>query len=129
MPIRLCSEPRCGNEVRDAGSKGRCDFHYRQMERQRSRSRREDARARNVMYASKRWWALRRDKLLQNPGCELQHPGCLGLASEVHHKVAMEQGGAAWELSNLVSCCKRCHSKETRREQLGRVGDDSPSAA
>jgi len=128
MPIRLCSEARCGNPVRDAGSKGRCDFHYRLMERERSRSRRGDARDRNRMYAGRRWWALRREKLLQNPECELQHSGCLSLASEVHHRVAMEAGGPAWEMSNLISCCKPCHSRATRQEQLGRT-DGPPTAA
>jgi 5-methylcytosine-specific restriction endonuclease McrA len=74
------------------------------------------------MYASKRWFALRRQKLLQNPECELGLPGCRGLANEVHHRVAMEDGGAPWEMSNLMSTCKPCHSHLTRREQLDREG-------
>jgi hypothetical protein len=34
------------------------------------------------------------------------------LANEVHHKVAMEDGGAKYDLDNLVSTCKPCHSRE-----------------
>jgi 5-methylcytosine-specific restriction enzyme A len=123
MPIRYCMESGCPNE---ATGRGRCDFHRKQLERDRSRARREDARKRNVMYASKRWWALRRKKLLQNPECEL---GCGRLATEVHHRVAMEDGGEAWAMSNLMSTCKPCHSRETRRETRGRVADDLPPAA
>ena len=72
------------------------------------------------MYASQRWAMFRRHKLYLNALCELQHPGCLGIANEVHHKVAMEDGGAAYELDNGVSTCKPSHSRETRREQTTR---------
>jgi 5-methylcytosine-specific restriction endonuclease McrA len=106
-----------------ATGRGRCDEHRKALERNRSRARREDARRRNVMYASKRWWALRRKRLLQNPECELQLPGCRRLASEVHHKVAMEDGGAAWDMANLVSTCKPCHSRISRQEQLDHQGE------
>jgi 5-methylcytosine-specific restriction enzyme A len=129
MPVRLCMESRCPNVVRDAGSKGRCDFHYRQLERERSRVRREDAKARNRFYARKRWAMTRKHKLYLDPLCELEHPGCLRIASEVHHRILLEAGGDEYALENLVSTCKPCHSRETRREVRGRVGFDGPSAA
>ena len=69
------------------------------------------------MYARKRWAMLRRHKLSINPICELCDRT---LANEVHHKVAMEDGGAKYDLENLVSTCKPCHSRETRREVLAR---------
>ena len=56
-------------------------------------------------------------KLFLNPLCELEHPGCLRIASEVHHRVAIEDGGDEYALDNLVSACKPCHSVETMREQ------------
>lgn len=117
MPIRLCLEPRCPNP---ATARGRCDDHRKAQEAQRSRARRADARERNRMYARKRWAMVRRAKLFANPLCELEHPGCLGIATEVHHRIAMEDGGAEYEPTNLVSTCKSCHSRETRREQLER---------
>jgi 5-methylcytosine-specific restriction protein A len=114
---KLCLEPGCGNA---ATSRGRCDEHRRAKERDRSRARRKQARERNRMYAREKWAIVRRRKLFEVGLCELQHPGCLGIASEVHHKVAMEDGGAADDMENLVSACKPCHSVETRREQLQR---------
>jgi 5-methylcytosine-specific restriction enzyme A len=72
------------------------------------------------MYARKRWEMVRRHKLHLNPLCELEHPGCRGIAHEVHHKVAMEDSGAKYDMDNLVSTCKPCHSRETRREVLER---------
>jgi len=50
-----------------------------------------------------------------------EQPGCLGIANEVHHKVAMEDGGPEYDLTNLISACKPCHSRETRREQTTRA--------
>lgn len=123
MPIKVCLEPKCPNP---ATARGRCDFHRKQQERQRSRVRREDARARNRLYASKRWSMVRRHKLRLNPICELCDAA---LASEVHHRVALEDGGERFAIENLVSCCKPCHSRATRHEQIGKVpGDDSTAA-
>jgi 5-methylcytosine-specific restriction protein A len=117
MPTRLCLEPRCPNP---ATARGRCDEHRKEQERNRSCVCRADAKERNRMYARKRWELTRRSKLFANPLCELEHPGCLGIANEVHHMVAMEDGGAAYDLKNLISACKPCHSRETRREKGAR---------
>jgi 5-methylcytosine-specific restriction enzyme A len=118
MPTRLCLESRCPNP---ATTRGRCDQHRKAREAERSRARRAEAKERNRMYARKRWELTRLHKLYLNPLCELEHPGCLGIANEVHHKVAMEDGGAKYDLDNLVSTCKPCHSRETRREQVQRT--------
>jgi 5-methylcytosine-specific restriction protein A len=91
------------------------------MERHRSRARRADARERNRMYARKKWAMTRKAKLFANPLCELEYPGCLGVSTEVHHRIAMEDGGAKYDQANLVSTCKPCHSRETRREQTTRI--------
>ena len=118
MPIRLCLEPRCPNP---ATGRARCDEHRKARETERSRVRRADAKERNRMYARKRWAMFRRHKLFLNPLCELEHDGCLGIANEVHHRIAMEDGGAPYDLDNVVSTCKPCHSRETRREQTTRA--------
>ena len=60
----------------------------------------------------------RKRKLFLNPLCELQHACCTGLANEVHHQVALQDGGDIFSLANLVSACKPCHAVETSREQL-----------
>ena len=121
-PIRLCAEARCPNQ---ATGRGRCDYHRKQQERERSRARREDARERNRFYARKRWASARRHKLFLDPLCELRGPGCLGVANEVHHRTALQDGGAEYALDNLVSCCKPCHSAATLRERQTR-GEGSP---
>jgi 5-methylcytosine-specific restriction endonuclease McrA len=87
------------------------------LEANRSRSRREDAKQRNRLYARKRWAMTRKEQLFQQSLCELEHPGCLGIANEVHHRVALQDGGDPYDLENLMRCCKPCHSVETMREQ------------
>src|SRR5215207_8798548 len=117
MPTRLCLEPRCPNP---ATGRGRCDEHRKAQERERSRVRRAEGVERNRFYARKRWAMTRKAKLFRNPLCELEHPGCLGIANEVHHRIAMEDGGAEYDMANLVSACKPCHSRATRAEQAAR---------
>jgi 5-methylcytosine-specific restriction protein A len=115
-PTRLCLEPGCPNP---ATSKGRCDEHRKAKERQRSRVRRADGIERNRFYARKHWTIVRRHQLFEHPLCQINGPGCLGIASEVHHRVAMEAGGAPYDPANLASTCKPCHSRETMNEQRG----------
>jgi len=118
VPTRLCLESRCGNP---ATARGRCDEHRKAQERERSRVRRAEGVERNRFYARKHWRMVRKAKLFANPLCELEHEGiCTQIAEEVHHRVAMEDGGAEYDLTNLVSTCKPCHSRETRREMLER---------
>jgi 5-methylcytosine-specific restriction protein A len=119
MPTRLCLEPRCPNP---ATARGRCDEHRKARERERSRVRRAEGVERNRFYARKHWRMVRRNMLYINPLCELEHPGCLGIANEVHHRVAMEDGGAEYAIENLISACKPCHSRATRAEQVARRG-------
>jgi 5-methylcytosine-specific restriction endonuclease McrA len=130
-PIRLCIEALCPNPVRDAGSKGRCDFHYRQLERERSRVRREDVKARNRFYARKRWAMVRRRKLFEQPLCEYveNDESCGRIAEHVHHIIDLADGGDEYTPSNLMSLCKPHHSRITIARQRGRVADDGPSAA
>jgi 5-methylcytosine-specific restriction endonuclease McrA len=99
--------------------RGRCDEHRTAPERNRCRSRRDLARERNSFYARKHWAMVRRCKLLANPICELCNER---LANEVHHRTPLEQGAAEYDRENLVSTCKPCHSRETRREHSTGVG-------
>jgi 5-methylcytosine-specific restriction endonuclease McrA len=114
MPIKLCLERGC---KQPATARGRCDEHRKALERERSRARRADARDRNRMYARKRWAMFRKHKLFLNSICEIC---CKALATEVHHKTAMQDGGAPYSLDNVISTCKPCHSHQTRREQTNR---------
>jgi 5-methylcytosine-specific restriction enzyme A len=120
MPTKVCLEPGCPNTVT---GRGRCDEHRKTRERDRSRVRRQEARDRNRMYARKRWAMFRKHKLFLNPICEICDRV---LANEVHHKIALEDGGAPYALDNVLSTCKPCHSRETRREILTRRGEGRP---
>jgi 5-methylcytosine-specific restriction endonuclease McrA len=77
-------------------------------------------RAGRELYSKKRWKITRAKQLFRQTLCELQHPGCLGIANEVHHRVPIREGGEVYALANLVSACKPCHSVETRRELIRR---------
>jgi len=67
------------------------------------------------------WVRLRMMKLRADPVCQM--PGCEQPATEVHHVIALADGGEN-TLGNLESLCKPCHSRETARRthQGGRFG-------
>ena len=121
MPMRICSGCRATVDMATARKyKGRCVECGRKRERDRSRDRRSAARERELFYKRKKWEATARHKLFNDPLCELKHPCCLGIASEVHHQTPLQDGGEPYAMENPISACKPCHSAETRREQQGR---------
>lgn len=69
-------------------------------------------------YNTSRWHRLRLLKLRQNPFCEY----CPGLrknpATDVDHRQSIANGGAVWDMENLVSACHPCHSQKTARGEV-----------
>jgi 5-methylcytosine-specific restriction protein A len=64
----------------------------------------------------KAWREVRNLYLAHHQICEL----CgMRQASEVHHVIAVEDGGARLEESNLQALCKPCHSRLTIRSPRG----------
>ena len=63
-----------------------------------------------AVYAHPRWRYARREALARAGGrCER----CGGAGRlEVHHKVAIAKGGAAYDLANLEVVCRRCHFRQ-----------------
>jgi 5-methylcytosine-specific restriction enzyme A len=114
VPIRLCLNPRC---PRPATHRGWCAAHRREKDRERARVRREDAADRNRLYASRRWWLLRRAVLFEQPLCAC---GCGGLAEEVDHIRPLAAGGDRWARENLQGLARQCHAAKTRRELAAR---------
>lgn len=111
MPKRPCAEPRCPDL---ATYRGRCQRHAKQRDKQINRAGRD-------IYHTKRWRLLRRRKLFLNPLCEYVDPDegpCTEVATDVHHRVAIAEGGAKWELANLEALCRKHHGWHTRQEQL-----------
>ena len=67
------------------------------------------------IYNTARWRSVRVLKLRESPLCEYCPPGRRKTATEVDHFVAIEDGGAPFDMSNLRSACKPCHSQKTAR--------------
>jgi len=60
-------------------------------------------------YMESDWWASRRKRVLEAKGrtCRLQYEGCVGRATQVHHK-SYELIGFE-PLHHLVPACRECH--------------------
>jgi 5-methylcytosine-specific restriction endonuclease McrA len=98
---RACIERQCPEP---ATYRGRCKGHARRRDRDTHRNK--------AIYNSKRWRVLRKRRLFLDPLC-----GCGEIATDVDHKVPIEDGGDAFNLENTQSLCASCHGQKTRREQ------------
>ena len=67
------------------------------------------------IYACGRWRKLRAYKLRLDPLCEYCPADRKRPATEVDHWQAIADGGAPYDLDNLRSACKTCHSQKTKR--------------
>ena len=81
----------------------------RKSYREYDRSRPE----RHKIYSTSRWQKLREYKKHRNPLCEeCLRNNVITPMSLVDHIIPIEDGGAAFELSNLQSLCSACHNKK-----------------
>ena len=57
-------------------------------------------------------WPIVRRTTLQRDGfaCQVRLPGCTTVATAADHVVALEHGGAPFDLSNLRAICTQCNS-------------------
>ena len=62
-----------------------------------------------------RVWDRARRLALQRDGHRCQRCGRAGIL-EVHHLVALEDGGSALDLANLETLCQKCHIDHHRPE-------------
>lgn len=105
MPVAPCLEPSCPEwaEVR-----GRCRRH--------AGERNTELKGRTAgaqLYKSARWRACRRKVLSRDRyTCKV----CLRFGNEVDHVVPIADGGSAWDMANLQTLCKSCHTRKTQRE-------------
>ncbi len=108
MSLTPCPELNCPELVRT----GRCAAHTREVEGSyRHRGERKQ-------YRTKRWRALSRHVLAEEPLCDC---GCGGLTVEVDHIVPVEDGGGMWDRSNLKARCHVSHSRKTRTDVATRT--------
>lgn len=66
------------------------------------------------LYDTSAWKRVRRLQLQMHPLCQYGPHDRVTPATEVDHRVSIEEGGAALDLANLVSSCHACHSSKTR---------------
>lgn len=79
---------------------------------------------RKLIYNSPRWSRIREWKLVNDPLCEkCKEKDRFVKADDVHHiksfmqgRTDMERKNLAFDYDNLMSLCKRCHSKEHFKE-------------
>ena len=109
-PSRPCLEPTCPEP---ASYRGRCGAH--------TTTRNRETRSRNVkVYSSLKWERTRAQQLAEHPLCQCDDPECFEIATDVDHRIPIDQGGDVWAFSNLRSLAHACHSRITRRAQLGK---------
>ena len=84
--------------------------------REHSPERQRPSAARRGYSSASGWPEIRLAWLSLHPWCE--EKGCRALATDVHHKVRLQDGGTHDD-DNLESRCKPCHSRETAREDAG----------
>jgi 5-methylcytosine-specific restriction endonuclease McrA len=107
VTLRLCLG--CHRHYRSPGIRNRCPDCGRALDRELSRQKRA-RRARNSAQ-----WQKARAAAKQRDGNRCVHCGATeGL--QVHHVVRLEDGGAAFELNNLVTLCVGCHGEQHRGE-------------
>jgi 5-methylcytosine-specific restriction endonuclease McrA len=83
--------------------------------------KRSDAatKRRSTVYRTARWKKLRAKKI-EAVGYQCERCSKLSAHPHVHHKHALEDGGAPFDIENLEALCARCHSSETMHEQHDR---------
>ena len=109
MITKPCKYTRC--HITHANEGQYCDVHAKKYSWTRTKIK-------NPFYDRRAWRITRAVKLANDPECEVCHNA---LATEVHHIVKLEDDlTLAYEMSNLQSLCKACHSRETQSEITAR---------
>ncbi len=68
------------------------------------------------VYNTAAWKQVRKVVLARDGGmCMLQGPGCKLIADCVDHIIAVRDGGAWYDLSNLRASCHVCNSRRAKR--------------
>lgn len=103
MPRRICLAPRC---LSSPHHRGYCQRHARAKEQCTNRAGKR-------IYNTARWKNTRKAYLYHHPLCR-----CGEIATDVHHRKDLADGGDPWDFTNLEALCHSCHSQETRRRQV-----------
>lgn len=101
MTRRWCVEIGCPEYARSGSS--RCEVHAAARDRERGRERPNAARR---GYDGS-WQQVARGVLQERPTCER----CGGVATVVHHRRPIREGGARLDPANLEALCRACHGR------------------
>ena len=105
---RRCNYPGCGERTLERY----CPLHKTLVAREYNQTRRRPDS--NKIYG-RRWRTIRNLYIARHPLCELcEAAGRLIPATEVHHKIPIDDGGTHAD-DNLQALCKSCHSRLTLR--------------
>ena len=118
MPYKAkkpCPHPGC----RELTNGGYCDKHRREDNaRYESQARDKTVKA---FYSTARWGRVRKIQLGRESMCRhCRERGVLVEASHVDHIVEIADGGDPWDLDNLQSLCKSCHTRKTNHSRISR---------
>ena len=69
-------------------------------------------------YCTRTWKQMRLEQLRKEPLCEYCPPNRRKPATDVDHKVAIRDGGGAFDPDNLASACHECHAVKTAHNEV-----------
>jgi len=126
MPYKAkkpCPSPGC----RELTNGGYCEAHKRASNAEYEKNARDKNATRH--YHNARWDRLRQMQLGREPlCCSCKERGRLTTATHVDHIVEIADGGAVYDIDNLQSLCKPCHSSKTLRVRHARRGSSREAA-
>jgi len=100
--LKFCRHPGCDELV----TGGYCEAHQAEAQAEYMAYRGTAAQ----QGYDKRWQKVRLSYLGRHPVCErCEANGLTTVASMVHHKIPIKQGGAKYDHSNLMALCNDCH--------------------
>jgi 5-methylcytosine-specific restriction protein A len=71
-------------------------------------------------YSSKKWRAVRLEKLAMNPLCQdCEERGLVNPGQEIDHVRRLKDGGARFDYAILRTLCSRCHARKRAKEGHG----------
>ena len=115
VPVKFCHWGGCRAKLPLHGPNW-CEDHM-PPQRKAERYRTKEAEERNALYETARWRRLSAMIRAMRPVCEECNDA---LSEDVHHVVAVADGGDFWEMDNLQALCKSCHAIKTGEERRRR---------
>ena len=110
-PLHACNKMGCPELVRERY----CDKHKKDKQIEYSRYQRDDG----GFYGSAAWKRLRAMKVAMNPLCEqCEKENKIVKVHTVDHIVPIKQGGAAYDIYNLQSLCRRHTDEKNVRDGI-----------